>query len=58
MSDKDLIVNTAKDIFIKLLDHPGNLGLPEGLGLLPKLEKTFTDLLGGVGRAIKSLETT
>jgi hypothetical protein len=56
MSDKELIVNTAKDIFVKLLDHPKEIGLPEGSEQLPKLEKTFADLLGVVARVIKSLD--
>ena len=58
MSDKELIVNTAKDIFVKLLEHPGNIGLPSDSKMLPKIEQIFKDLLGGVARAIKSLETT
>ncbi len=51
MSDKELIIEVAKDILVKLLDHPGNLGMQK-----PKdATKLFGDLVDGIAPIIKNL---
>jgi hypothetical protein len=57
MSDQELIVNTAKEFFLRLLEtHPGALKIdtrPDGF--LASIETAFTAVLQSVSKCVRTI---